>query len=116
MSLSNVTIECFQVKFKLPQVFRLKSTYLELEGDQTVKATVKEQQIQSKISASYLHGVFGADETEISAEFDQEFLQLRKEATVQIVFAVFARQIEKFKHVSVFEYAPGIRFHFSPRR
>ena len=116
MRLARVAVEGFEVEAQLAQVLGLETVHLQLDGDQAVEATMKEQQVEGEVPAANLHGVLRTDVTEVAAELDQERLEPCEQAAMQVRLAVFVGQIQELDHVGVLEDAGGAAMTLSHRR
>ncbi len=63
---ANTAIQRFKVEIQLAQIFRLKTSDLELDGDKTVEPAMEEQQIKGEITAANLYRILRTDEAEIA--------------------------------------------------
>ena len=70
--LACISVQGFETKIQLAQVLGFETVHLELDGNQTVQAAVKEQQVEREITSTDLHRKLRADEAEITAQLDQE--------------------------------------------
>jgi hypothetical protein len=60
-----------------------------------------EQQVQRKVSRTYLQGIFRAGEAEIAAPLNQKLLQLVQESTMQVGLHMGLRQTEEFRCICI---------------
>ena len=72
VGLTHITVQSLKIKAELAEVFRLKATDFQFDGYQGVQAAMKEQQVEGKISAADLEGIFRADKTKVAAQFGQK--------------------------------------------
>lgn len=80
VSLAHIAVEGFEVEIELAQVLGFETVHLELDGNQTVQAAVKEQQVEGEITSTDLYRELRADEAKITAQLDQEGAQLAQQA------------------------------------
>src|SRR5450830_426989 len=105
---SFIAIQRFQIEVQLAQILRLETADLQLNGHQAVESTVKEQQIQSKITPTDLQRVFGADKAEVAAQLDEEIFQPRQQSLMQIDLGMAAGEAEKLNHIGIAKYLQSI--------
>ncbi len=55
-----------------------------------------------------LHRILAADETEVTPQLDQEFLESQQQAAMQIGFHMTLRQIEKLASPGIVEHTPFV--------
>ena len=103
VDLADIAIERFEVELQLAQVFRLEATHLQFDGDQAVQLPVKEEQVQGEVAPADLHGVFRADETEVTAQLSEKAPEVAHQGAVEVDFGVTVRQTEEFEEVRVLE-------------
>ena len=115
MTLPYITVEGFEVELQLAKVFGLELVYLQLDGDEAVQPTMKEQEVERKIPSPDLHRVFGADKAEIAAQFRDHAPEIAQQTGVEIGLRVVRRQTEKLEDVGVFEEVRSLGVHFSQR-
>ena len=116
MGLAVIAVEGLEVEVELAKVFGLETVHLQFDGDEAVEAAMEEQQIECEVATAYLYGIFGADETEVAPEFDEELPESREQAVVQVGLAVGIWQIEKLDKIGVLENAAdGITMSLSHR-
>jgi hypothetical protein len=77
---------------------------------------VKKEQVDLKISPAHLYWIMAADETEVTAKFDQEVFKLGNQPVVQIGLGMGLGKVEKLDQVAVLEDGCGIGVNFSRRR
>lgn len=66
---ADVTIKGFEVERQLANVFRLEFVNLQFDGDQALKPTVEQQQVDGEVAFANLERILFADEAEIAAKF-----------------------------------------------
>ena len=108
MGLLHVAVQGFEVEAELAEVFGLEAADLQLDGAEAVETAVEEQQVEGEIATANLHGELGADEAEITAQLDQEVLQLEQKAPVQVGLGVLGGQVEELDQVGVLENRQGL--------
>jgi len=64
---------------------------------------VVKKQVEAEIGAAHLQQVLLAHETEVAAQFEEEFLQVRHQAALEVALVVNLWQIEKVEQVGVLE-------------
>ena len=110
-----VAVECFEIELEFTHVFGLELFDFEFEGDEAVKAAVKEEEVELKIAFSDLDGVVAADEAEVASKFDEKISQAFDETVMEISFGVAFGEVEEFDEVGVFEDRGGIGVQNSQR-
>src|SRR5690606_21290501 len=113
MGFADIAIQRFQVEAEFAEIFRLETSYLELNGHQAVEAAMKKQQVQSEIAPTYLQGVLGADKAEVTAKLDQEVPKTGELTLVKVRLNVTIGQVKKFDHVGIAEHLQGRRMSLS---
>ena len=110
-----VAVQGFEVEIELAQLLRCKGGDFQLNGHQTIQATVEEEQIKREVLITDLHRVFGADVAEVSSQLGQKPPQVLQPRTVQVQLGVPGGKTQKFKLVSILEKLIGLRMQFSQR-
>ena len=65
--LANVAVEGFEIEGQLTDVFGLELINFQFDGDQTLKPTVEQQQIDGEVAFANLDRILFADEAEVPA-------------------------------------------------
>ena len=97
----DVTIKCFKIEFKLPQVFWLKFIDFEFKSNKTLKFTVKKEQVDEEVTVTDLQPIFLSQEGEVPTEFQDEISEAGDKRSFQVVLGVVGRQIEKVEDVAI---------------
>jgi hypothetical protein len=95
---TDVAVEGFEVKLQLAEVLGLEAADLELNGDEAVQSTVKEEQIKGEVAVADLERILRADEAEIAAHFVDEIVELIQQTVMEIGFRVVGGPIEEFEN------------------
>lgn len=98
-----ISVESFQIKIQLAEIFRLEPRHLQFKCDQAVETTMKEEQIESKVARSYLHRELRADKAKVPAKLQQKFSHSVEQPTMQITLTMFLRQSQKLNSVGISE-------------
>jgi len=91
MWLLHVAVEGLNAEAQFSNVPRLESADLQLEGYQTRKSSVKEDEVDGEVTIAHLHRILGTDETKVAAKLGDEAAEVAQERTVEISFGVAIR-------------------------
>ena len=100
---AHVAVEGFEVEFHLAEVLGFEFPDFQIESDETLKPPMEEKQVQTKILAADLKQVLLTHETEVAAQFEEEFLQIRDQAALETALVMDRRQVEEVEQVGVLE-------------
>ena len=95
-------------------MFRFEFPDFEFNCHKAGQSPVIEQQINIKITVSYLYSIFLTDKGEIFAKFQNELLQIFDNRLFEATFSKLLRQIKKFQHIGVQNAAAHILWGRSP--
>ena len=109
VGLFRIAVERFEVEAEFAEVFRLEAADLEFDGDEAIQAAMEEEEVERKIPPADLERELGADEAEITAQFDEEVAELEQQTLMEIGLAVAGREIKEFEQVAVLEDGEGFR-------
>ncbi|MDB4952714.1 MAG: hypothetical protein JWO36_283 [Myxococcales bacterium] len=90
-----------QVELDLSGVGRLEVAELQLDRDQSLHASVEEQQIEVVVVAIEHDPLRPLDEREAGAELEEEALDLTQDRRREVLLAVGVGEVEKVEHVRV---------------
>jgi hypothetical protein len=79
----------------------LKLIDFEFKGNETLKFTMEEEEINEEVTVANLETVFLSKESEIATEFEDEVFEIIDEGGFKVVFGMVGRQIEEVKDVAI---------------
>jgi len=85
---SHVAVESFEVEFHLAEVFGLELVNLEVEGDETLQVPVVKTAGRGGNPCRPLAAGIARPRTEVAAQFEQEFLQVRHQAALEVALVM----------------------------
>jgi hypothetical protein len=108
VGLADIAVERFEVKVELPDVRGLEGGDFQLDGNESVQASMKKQQINRAVARSHLNGIFLTDEAKITAQLAQKVPKAMHQGPSQIGLGVGNRQAKKLHYVAILEVARGL--------
>jgi len=64
----DIAIECFEIEFKLPKIFRSKFIDFEFKGNEALEFAVVEEEIDEEVTTPNLKAIFFSKKSEVSTK------------------------------------------------